>query len=123
MSTTFEVLPGVSTIPKTSALLTETEREFRKFLKKCVMPTLRPGFAFSILRSSDHEVLVREPIEVVWPTDAYGWFSIDGLDGGTDAYFEHFDGDARDFWTEELRSPAFADWKGAVQAALDVGHY
>lgn len=122
MSTTFDVFPGTSAIPTTDAILKEAEHEFHRFLAKHGLASLHPRFSVVVLARTTNEALVPDPLDVAWPPDAYAWFTIDGLSGGTDAYFQKFDDASLELWADQLHEPAFRNWKEQLRAAIDVGH-
>jgi hypothetical protein len=58
----------------------------------------------------------------IWPDTAYAWFSVAGVPGGTDAYFDRFDDDDRSIWLDEAQSEHYASWAPHIHSALRIGH-
>lgn len=87
MSTTFDVYPGKGYIPLFSELLNDTEKEINDYLRGInVYKKIKVN---AEIQSIDGHV--KTPVQLTsrfrWDDSSYAWFYINGIPGGTDAYF------------------------------------
>jgi hypothetical protein len=124
MSTTFRVYPTTSRVPSYQDLLAGTRQQFGSFLRRHTILRGAPALNVRLLsRESDAPIPFDLDAPAQWPVETYAWFTIVGLAGGTDGYFERQDADERTMWLDDLRHPHYQAWATPVHAALEVGHH
>lgn len=123
MSTIFQVLPTEERIPSFRLLLERAE------VALAALIDARTGLATSLrLNVSLLENKTNRPLPLdldaaaKWPDSAYAWFTVVGVPGGTDAYFDRIDEDERSIWLEETQGKYYAPWADPIHAALRVGY-
>lgn len=123
MSTTFEIFPRTQAIPTFGQVLELTASEVSRRLEQ--QRILRDIRVYSAIRSADENSVVvpSRNARFVWPDNTYLWFGIEGVDGGTDGYFETTDDLTREVWNDYFALPQFARRKEIALECLSVGHY
>jgi hypothetical protein len=123
MSTTFEVYPGIPEIPTFRAIIERSTMELHRFLESIHL-TARPPIEVHLQACEDNR---RLPLfldqQAVWGRDAYAWFSVGEVPGGTDAYFDDDVNKILEFWDNELENPKYATIESTIRACARVGHY
>lgn len=102
MSTTFDVYPGEEAIPSFAQLLERSTWELHRFLESVQIPG-RPLIQVALKRcrdDSDLPLSVSQPFQ--WTDEAYVWFTVGQVVGGTDAYFEDRAEVINDQWQDAL---------------------
>ena len=124
MSTTFEVFPGSTSVPRFADLISVGEAAVSAFLLRHTGRTLTPKLTATLIH---HKTGEHHPVDPsapsIWNSDTTAWFTIPGVCGGTDADFRNFNENDREIWTENLRDAKFAAWTPAITTALEIGHY
>jgi hypothetical protein len=123
MSTTFEVLPGKDYIPTFDELIELSSAYINAYLKSI-------GINEEVdllvnLHKKDESYFNNEVLydNAKWEDDSYAWFHIDGVAGGTDAYFWPFDEFDRDIWKEEIQlNPQISKYANEINICLNIGH-
>ena len=122
MSTTFDVYPRKREIPSLGALLHRSTAELHTCLAS-VGVEARPEICCRLRRRADHaNVPISRRDEARWSAGAYAWFSVGGVPGGTDAYFEASAEAIRECWEEELANAKYAPFEPLMREAMAVGH-
>jgi len=127
MSTTFDVYPKTSKIPTFEAVTGLATSKLRAFLKEFGIEG-DPEITVD-LRQKQPEVqlLLDMQAPARWPEEAYAWFTVPPISGGTDAYFCRFDELDSEVWAvilernEKLYSRK--DLKELVEECLNTGYY
>ncbi len=123
MTTTFEIYPRTQKIPDFGQVLKLTTSEVSRRLKRLqIHQDIRLFYA--IRSAGENSVVVPSSKDrFVWPDDTYLWIGIEGVDGGTDGYFEAIDELTREVWNDYFALPQFARRKELALECLSVGHY
>ena len=122
MSTTFDVYPGLASIPTFANLLERSTAELHRFLESVDIQA-RPQIRVQLLRKENNAALVFELDDPAqWGKDVYAWFSVGTVAGGADAYFENSPESMHEFWEEELTDPKYELFRPRIRSAEVVGH-
>ncbi len=123
MSTTFEIYPQTHAIPTFGQVLDLTASEIHRRLAQ--LQIHRDIRLTSTIRSVDENSIVipSRGEKFLWPHNIYLWFGIEGVDGGTDGYFQTTDDLTRDVWSDYFTLPQFARRKTLALECLSIGHY
>ncbi len=123
MSTTFEVYPTIDVIPSfrdVIALATERLEQFYNSYELLFTTNL----SFDLCNKQHKSRETAEDFQLINDKESYIWFYIEGLNGGTAAYFKMVNDIDIDCWNEEirLREPS-RRWAKELQKSLKMGHY
>lgn len=102
MSTTFDVYPGNTSIPSFLSLKVLTELKLHGYFEQHGV-AFDPQIDVRLISSENreiHHVNLDDPFW--WSENYYAWFTLNGVEGGTDAHILPLD----EQWARELRS----DW-------------
>ena len=118
-----QVFPTDDTIPSFRTLLERSEPALAELIHARTGLLAAPQLNLSLREAGTNRVL---PLDLdgpaLWPDTSYAWFSVSGVPGGTDAYFDRSDTNDRSIWLEEIQSEHYASWAEHVHSALRVGH-
>jgi hypothetical protein len=124
MSTTFEVYPRTSFLPSFTDIIQVAQRELHGFFHDFGI-SYRPTITVEIGGKEANgleTVVLKAP--AIWPNDAYAWFQIPPVLGGTDGYFWQFDDIMRELWQELLQGEDNVRQRQAlVKPCLAQEHY
>lgn len=120
MSTTIEVLPGSAVLPTCAALLDLTWRRLEERLGSRAQRLHLIGELLDGEGKADRRRLAPD-FRLRWEEDFYAWFSVRGVPGGTDAYFDLLDDEDRSYWLEVVsgRNAALAE---RIRRGVEIGH-
>jgi hypothetical protein len=124
MSTTFDVLPGNDFIPTFQEVIDLANNRLKKYLSE--QGVINEAKIMVQLRKNDENIIVESVLDnqIKWNEDFYAWFYIDGIPGGTDTYFQHFDDLDIEAWNEELKiNHKVQTHADTLKQSLDIGHY
>lgn len=124
MSTTFSVLPGNNKVPTFREIIELSNSKLKEFLYDL-------GIFHDIklkiqLRKKDESIVKEAVLDdyVVWDNDYYAWFVVDGIPGGTDAYYWHYDDMDLEVWKEEIETNRKASlYADKINRSLEIGYY
>lgn len=126
MSETIEVLPTNDTIPTFGEVVSLATTYLHAYLADIGI-SARPAIHFEVHTPPDARIRVRphptDPFR--WGSEKYAWFFIDGVGGGTDAYYSVNEDIDREVWEEEFAKPrpTVTTHEHAVRTYLEVGHH
>jgi hypothetical protein len=122
VSTTFEVYPGTAVLPTFDALLERSTAELHAFLGSLGLAA-RPRVEVRLQRNADDSAVsfdARGPLR--WDKGAYAWFTVGGVSGGTDAYFDDDKKKIAERW-EDIGDPKCERLGPLLRQCLAAGHY
>ncbi len=124
MSTSFEVFPRNHNLPIVRQVLELSTQYLHEYLTS-VGVRLHPTVKLEIHNDLELIVVPSPDQALKWNVNEYGWFLIDQVPGGCDAYFEYVDDYRRESWEDEItaslaRCAYFAD---EIRESLKIGHY
>ena len=102
MSTVFYVYPRTEDVPTFAALLDRSNAELHRFLGSIDIGG-RPLIHVRLQRDEDDSHVpfsINDPAR--WDKDTYAWFTIGGLAGGTDAYYDDDATAIQETWTPDV---------------------
>ena len=89
MSTTFDVYPGTTNLPRFAAIIQRSTEELHRFLGSVGIKA-RPLIHLRIqCCDDDSHVPFSLDSEAQWGEDTYAWFMVGDVPGGSDAYFDN----------------------------------
>lgn len=120
MSTTFEVFPGNDVLPPIGKVLDLSTRYLHEHLGMIGIH-LKPTVELEIRNDYDLIAVPRSDQALKWNEDQYGWFTVNQVPGGCDAYFEYVDDIRRDSWEDEIMASAArcADFVDDIEIAWE----
>jgi hypothetical protein len=118
------VFPRNSNLPTIEQVVELSTRYLHKYIAKVGTPLL-PTVKFEI-RNNNHTIVSTKPDQSFsWNDNEYGWFTINHVPGGCDAYFEYLDDMRKEIWEEEIAASTArcSDFADIIRASLEIGHY
>lgn len=122
MSTTFEVYPRVKELPTFAAIIDRSTKELHGFLDSIGIQ-VRPRIHVRLQGCADHAHLplsLNDPAR--WNKEAYAWFMVGDVPGGTDAYYDNDADKIRQYWEGEFENPNCRKLESLIRACVRTGH-
>lgn len=123
MSTVFEIYPGTPEIPTFGELLQATNKYFKLRLRDNGIVSDAEISATLRYRNNDKEIPFNLDSQLSWDEDKYAWFTVDGIIGGTDSYFNPIDDLTQALWNDYVQDDNLTDHRKEVYHNLSLGHY
>lgn len=122
MSTTFDVYPREFALPSFAAILDRATQELWCFLESIDIRQ-RPRIDVRLQRSEDHSAvpfLLNDPAR--WNSDAYAWFTVGDVPGGSDAYYDDDVDEIKAQWDGEFDDPKCKRIEPLIRECVRTGH-
>ncbi len=122
MSTTFDVYPRTTHLPSFAAIIDRSTAELHRFLGS-VGIRARPPVRLRIQRREDNsQVPFSLDAPAHWGEDAYAWFMVGDVPGGSDAYFDHDRVRIQECWDDGFEDPQRKRLEPLIRECIATGH-
>ena len=124
MSTTFYVYPGKDYIPTFSELLDISNKRINDFLAS-LGSVKGVTVDVEVHNSEDHSQIKFDINDKLnWNDDAYSWFFVRGLGGGTDSYYYRITELDKEAWKEEFETNIRAQQlQNVINRSMFIGYH
>src|SRR5690348_2347765 len=122
--TTFQVYPSLDIYPTFEEVVKQGTAALDLYLGRIGIAA-HPQISVSV-RSLDGDIpqpiSLSDPLK--WSNKSYALFSIEGVEGGSDAYYLPMDAATRDYWIDDLfSSPRYQKREALIRTCLSMDHY
>jgi hypothetical protein len=122
MSTTFDVYPRTKDLPSFAAIIDRSTEELHRFLDSVGIKA-RPLIHLRIQRcDGDSHVPFSLDSPAQWAEDAYAWFMVGDVPGGSDAYFDNDRVQIVERWEGGFNDPRRKRLEPLIRQCIATGH-
>ncbi len=123
MSTTFDVFPSTKYMPTFGELLELANTKLKGYLNS--ISIFHDVKIMVQLHKNDESIILNSVLDYClnWNDDFYAWFFVEGIPGGTDAYFWYNDELHKEILAEELKTNTNMQInKDKINRHIDIGY-